>query len=101
MQASNIDLQALKQAVNSILDHMIEDLKLSSVPIEQSKDLYWDCPAPEIYNSSKKPTDLTVGRLSDDLDFTGSIQRGQSADVAYNLIHVAPLLRYLGETVQR
>ncbi len=25
-------------------------------------------------------------------------KRGQSADISYNLVHIAPLLRYIGET---
>ena len=101
MANSEIGLRKLKEALNSVLDHMIEDLKLEIVPIEDSHDLYWDCPAPEMYNASTKPDDLEVGRLSDDVNFTRLITRGQSADVAYNLVHIAPLLRYLGEMVQK
>jgi hypothetical protein len=101
MAQSEINLKTVKQALNSVLDHLIEDLKLEKVSIENAKDFYWDCPAPEIYDSSKKPEDLTVGRLSDDVEFVQSIQRGQSGDVSYNLVHLAPLLRYVGETVQK
>jgi hypothetical protein len=101
MASSEIDLKTLKQAMNSILDHLIEDLKVEKLPIDDAKDFYWDCPAPEIYDSSKKPADLTVGRLSDDVDFVRLVRRGQTADASYNLVHVAPLLRYIGETVQK
>lgn len=101
MAKSEIDLKTVKLAVNSVLDHLIEDLKLEKVPIDDGKDFYWDCPAPEMYDSSKKPADLTVGRLSDDVEFVQSVQRGQCADVSYNLVHLAPLLRYVGETVQK
>jgi len=38
--------------------------------------------------------------LSDDFDFIKSVHRGQSADVSYNLVHIAPLLRYIGETIK-
>jgi hypothetical protein len=89
----------LKLAVNSVLDHLIEDLGLESVPLD--KDHYWDCPAPEIYDSSTRPSELTVGCLTDDMDFIQSIRRGQSADASYNLVHIAPLLRYIAETVKK
>ena len=101
MAKSEINLKVLKQAVNSVMDHLIEDLNLETVAIEDGKDFYWDCPAPEMYNSSTKPGELDVGRLSDDVDFVKLIQRGQSGDVSYNLVHLAPLLRYIGETVKK
>jgi hypothetical protein len=98
---SEINVKMLKQAVDSVLVHLIDDLNLETVAIDDGKDFYWDCPAPEIYNSSTKPGELDVGRLSDDVDFAKLIQRGQSGDASYNLIHLAPLLRYIGETVQK
>jgi hypothetical protein len=101
MQKSEIDLRTVKRAVNAVLDHLIEDLRLESVPIRDGEDLYWDCGAPEAYDVSKTPPDLTVGKLSDDIHFIQSVHRGESADFAYNLVHVAPLLRYIGETVKK
>jgi len=101
MGKNEIDLKTIKFALNSVLDHVIEDLGFTTISIEESKDFYWDCPAPELYDSTKKPDELTVGRLSDDADFVASIKRGQSADVSYNLVHLAPLLRYIAETIQK
>jgi hypothetical protein len=54
-----------------------------------------------MYDSSKKPAELGVGRLSDDLDLMKLIRRGESGDVSYNLVHVAPLLLYIAEKVKR
>lgn len=47
-----------------------------------------------------QPTDLEIGRLSDDVDFVQLVERGQSGDISYSLIHVAPLLRYLGQKIK-
>jgi hypothetical protein len=99
MPNSEINLETLKLAINSVLDHIIEDLGLKTVPLD--KNHYWDCPEPEIYDSSTRPSELTVGSLTDDLDFIKSIRGGQSADASYNLVHIAPLLRYIGETVKK
>jgi hypothetical protein len=101
MGNNEIDVAALKTAVNAILDHLIEDLGLEMVKIEDNIDYYWHCPEAEIHNMSKKPIGLDVGSLRDDVDFTRNIGRGQGSDISYNLVHVAPLLRYIGENVKR
>ncbi len=100
MPKSEINLKVLKSAVNAVLDHLMEDLAVENVAIEQDKDSYWDCPYPEMHNVAMQPADLTVGQLSDDVDFVRLIHRGPSADISYNLVHIAPLLRYIGETTK-
>ena len=103
MSTSDIDLKTLKFAVNSVLDHLIEDVELETVRIDPDEDFYWHCSAPGIYNASTPPTerDLTIGRLSDDMDFIRLVRRGQAGDHSINLVHIAPLLRYLADTVGR
>ena len=100
MGYDEIDLKALKEAVNIILDHLITDLGLDKVKIEESSDHYWHCPASEINDMSKTPVGLDIGSLRDDVDFVKLIKRGQGGDISYNLVHVVPLLRYLGEKVK-
>ena len=101
MQKNEIDLRTVKLAVNSVFEHLIEDLGLETVPINREEDLYWSCPAPELYDTSRKPPDLTVGRLSDDMEFGRLIHRGENADASYNFVHLAPLLKYIGESVKK
>jgi hypothetical protein len=101
MGHAEIDVRALKDAVNAVLDHLIDDLGYDKIKIENSCDHYWHCPASEIHDTSKTPVGLDVGSLSDDVDFTQLIKRGESGDVSYNLVHVAPLLRYIAETVKK
>jgi hypothetical protein len=97
---AEIDVRLLKDAVNVVLDHVINDLGLEKIDVEGSSDYYWHCPASEIHDMSKRPIGLDVGSLSDDVDFVNLISRGHSGDVAYNLIHVASLLRYIAENVK-
>jgi hypothetical protein len=101
MASNEIELKRIKTAVNAVLDHLIEDLGIEKIAIDDADDFYWECPAPEMYDSSRKPVELDAGRLSDDVDFVNLIQRGQCGDVAYNLVHVAPLLRYVGEKIRQ
>jgi hypothetical protein len=100
MDNAEIDVKALKDAVNAVLDHLIDDLGQDKISIEESSDYYWHCPDSQIHDMSKSPTGLDVGRLRDDLDFSKLIKRGQSSDVSFNLVHVAPLLRYIAEKVK-
>ncbi len=101
MGTSEINLKSLKTAVDTVLDHLIEDLGLETVKIDEIQQLYWHCPASELHDVSKPPVGLDIGRLGDDIDFVKLIRRGQSADTSYNLVHIAPLLRYIGENIKR
>jgi hypothetical protein len=101
MHHAEIDLKVLKRAVNDILDHLIQDLGLEKIEIDGKEDFYWECPVPEVYDMSTEPEQLDSGRLSDDINFVTLVHRGQNADVSYNLVHIAPLLRYIAEKVKR
>jgi hypothetical protein len=101
MATAEIDLKSLKEAVNAILDHLIDDLKIRAVAIDDSRNCYWHCPTSELYDLSKKPTGMDIGSLSDDADFVKFVGRGQTQDASYNLVNVAPLMRYIGETIKK
>jgi hypothetical protein len=82
MSEKEIDLKLLKAAVNNILDHLIEDLSLEKVAINEEKDFYWDLCDPELYEVSTRPGELLLGRISDDFDFVKLVRRGQSFDAS-------------------
>jgi hypothetical protein len=96
-----IDVKRLKMAVDAVLDHLIEDLNLEKVAIEEREDFYWSCPPRQRYDTTKKPSEWWTGRLSDDVHFVDLIQRGQSGDISYTLVSVAPLLRYIAEKIKK
>ena len=98
--SDQINLQVIRSALNTVLDHLTNDLKLSSVEIDPETNLYWHVPISELYDMSKAPKGVDVGKLSDDFDFVKFIRHGEAGDVAYNLVHIAPLLRYIGEKVK-
>lgn len=98
--SDRINLQEVRTALNAVLDHLTNDLKLSTVEIDPERNLYWHVPVNEVYDMSKAPQGMDVGKLSDDSDFVKLIRRGEAGDAAYNLVHIAPLLRYIGEKVK-
>ena len=99
MAKPEIDLVALKTAIDAVFEHLTEDLGLKTVPIDDAEDFYWD-PGLAAYDVSRKPHLDGVGRLSDDVHFVALIRRGEGGDISYNLVHVAPLLRYIAEKVK-
>ena len=98
--SDQIDIRQLRDAINAIFEHLIHDLGRQTIEIEPGRDLYWHVPVSELYEMGKKPIGIDIGRLSDDVDFVKLVQRGQSGDVSYNLVHIAPLLRYIAEQIK-
>ena len=94
-----IEIAVLKRAINAVLDHIVEDLGIQKVTLEQ--DYYWHIPEAELYDPQKSPAACDLGRLPDDADFVKLIRRGEGGDVCYNLVHVAPLLRYIAESIKK
>ncbi len=68
MDCTEIDIRRLKQVIDVIFAHMLEDLKLKAVPIDEKDDFYWTLLAPESLDMTTAPTASAVGRISDDMD---------------------------------
>jgi hypothetical protein len=98
MAYAEIDVKHLRNAINAILDYIVEDLGLDKVPVEE--DGYWDIGQSALYDLSKDPNDFSIGSLADDIGFSKLVQRGQSGDVPYNLVHIWPQLRYIAEKLK-
>jgi len=92
-----IDVAELREIVNKILDHILNDLKIKKVEIDQ--DFYWNVDSSSLYATKKKPPETDLGSLHDDLEFLREILEDKDQAVGLMLVHMAPLLRYLGEKV--
>jgi hypothetical protein len=92
-----INIPELRAIVNDLLTRIEREVG-PNVPIDT--DFYWDLPSPEMWNMSAKITEVNeVGRLTDDLHFLRAMESALEQGPILNLIHAAPLLRYLGEKV--
>jgi hypothetical protein len=94
-----VDLQNLKKIIDTILDRMVNKLKVNEVTIEKEQDLYWDVPSKGLFLVREDQPQLDIGSLSDDWEFLQSILKDREHAVSLMLIHVAPLLRYIGEKI--
>jgi len=94
--AYEIDVESLRSVTNRIFDHIVRDLGVTSVPIDKSTDLYWAVDPDDWQAMDKRPQQLGVGRLADDLDFVNLELDQNDPPPALLLMHIAPLLQYLG-----
>jgi hypothetical protein len=97
----HIDLVALRKITNAIFDHLIGEVGTERVAVESERDFYWDVPDDKLFAVSDPQPTLDVGRLSDDWEFLQGILMNKDEAVGLMLIHVAPLLRYVGNHVRR
>lgn len=91
-----IDIEKLRTITNLIFEHITTNLKVKKIELKQ--DYYWNIPSERLYDMSKDPAEFTAGQLYDDWDFLTKIEDREEA-VALMFIHLAPLLRYIGEEV--
>jgi hypothetical protein len=96
---NEIDIRVLKKITNAILDHVINDLKIKKISIKEDQDFYWEVPSDQLYAVKKGQPQLDMGRLLDDWEFLAPIKNDNEQAVALMLIHLAPILKYLGEEV--
>jgi hypothetical protein len=94
-----LDVRELKRAIDAIFDHIGRDLKIEKLKLKEDQDFYWEVPSDKLHAVKEAPPKLDVGRLSDDWEFLESIAKDKDQAVALMLIHVAPLLRYIGERI--
>jgi len=96
---NEIDLRALKRAINAVLDHLVENVGVEKLPIKAAEDFYWDVPTSQLYAVKGNQPKLDVGRLADDWEFVTLMLRDKNSAVGAMLLHLAPLLRRVGEEV--
>jgi hypothetical protein len=96
---TELDLRDLKKTIDAIFDHISNDLKVEKLAIKGDQDFYWDVPTDELYAVREAQPKLDVGRLSDDWDFLQAILKDKDQAVSLMLIHVAPLLRHIGQEI--
>lgn len=92
-----INVPELRRIINELLTR-VEEMHGPNVPIDA--DHYWDLPSPEMWDIPNPIVHVDhVGSLTDDLHFLRAMSDPRGEGPTLNLIHVAPLLRYIGEKV--
>ena len=98
-QDNQINLKDLKNILDAIFEHITNDLKIASVSIDEKQDFYWDLPSEALFKVNEVAPKPDVGRLSDDWEFLKPLIQDKEQAFSLMLIHVAPLLRWMGEKI--
>ncbi|MEW6434149.1 MAG: hypothetical protein AB1730_21825 [Myxococcota bacterium] len=88
-----IKTEDLRRVANVLFDHL-ERTGHSEVDVD--KDFYWSIPDRQLYSPYEKPTEFTLGQLSDDHSELEQILSGRREPIAYALVWLAALIRYVG-----
>lgn len=91
-----IDLDEIRAAVMGVLDACEEQLGRHVVV---DLDYYWYLPVDSAFDMSRKPTEVTVGQLSDDLARM-SAMRPEALTAWHDLAHIIGLLRALEKSAR-
>ena len=94
---AKIEIEELRTAVNLLLDHLRDG---GIRQVELGKDYYWELDSERLYEVTDDPADFSIGSLFDDWESVQKLASGQHEPVVLLLLKVAPLLRYLGDTVR-
>ena len=99
--AAEIDVHALRKITDAILNHVIQDLGIEKITITEDRDFYWEVPQGRVHAVRQDQPQLDVGRLSDDWEFVENLIKEGEPKIALMLVHIAPLLRMIGENIGR
>ena len=67
--------------------------------IELRHDFYWHIPKEDMYDLHTEPTVHDVGQLFDDWAELQELRKSDHDVIAYDLVHLTALLRYIGEQI--
>ncbi|MFY0583638.1 hypothetical protein ACN28S_63430 [Cystobacter fuscus] len=90
-----IQLSELRQATHVLFDHLE---RTGRTEIEVTEDFYWSIPEKLLYSVYSPPpeSELTMGQLSDDWNELTEIASGKSPPLAYALVWLSSILRFIG-----
>jgi hypothetical protein len=89
-----ITVHELRAITTILLDHLEAN---GDVEIELKRDYYWNIPNEQIYHLLSEPTNLTVGQLYDDWHNLQELLKPDGDPIAYHLVWLAAILRYVGQ----
>jgi hypothetical protein len=99
MAFDKIEIKKLRIAFDRIFDHIESDLKIQSVAIGDSQNFYWSFDSDNEAISSANPPAPGVGSLWDDYEFISKLVAADYVPPSLMLIHLAPLLRHVGQEI--
>lgn len=91
-----IDIGLLEQAAALLIGHLREQAGPEAL---LDHDYYWSVPSTQEHNVYEMPTDLTVGQITECLEWLGAVVREPESALAYHLVYLGDVLRAVGQAV--
>lgn len=92
----NLDLRKLKHSIDKIFDHIFNTLQVENLNL--CENYYFEILGDKKYQISEEISEPGIGSLYDDIDFVMSSLEWENTEIPpAMLMHIAPLLQYLGE----
>jgi hypothetical protein len=91
-----LEISELRGMSNQLFDYLEETGQTS---IELDADYYWTITKDDLYNPYEQPKRIYLGQLYSDYESLEKIQKGKLPPVAYGLVWLSSLLRYIGEKI--
>jgi hypothetical protein len=85
-----VPVSELRKVFELLMQHVEET---DGPVIELGKDYFWSIPMDELYNVYEKPSDLTIGQLSECLQHLEKMNEDPEWVISYGLVWLAEVLR--------
>lgn len=83
----------LRGAFEALIGH-IEETHGDTLRLDQ--DYFWSVPPREIYDVTKQPTELTIGQLTESLDFLRNQIDDPDGQVSWGMVWLGDVLKAVG-----
>lgn len=97
-EPTTIPVGVLRQACELLLQH-VEELEGSEIKLDD-KDYFWSIPAERLYDVYNKPSDFTIGQLTESLDNLERMIAEPEYALGYGLVWLGDIFRAVGQTVK-
>ncbi len=91
-----VPVSLLRRACSLVFDHLESS---GCAEIEIDEDYYWNIPDDRLYKVYEEPTGFTAGQLSWDVENVERVVAGDRPVIAYNLVWLASILRFVGAKI--
>lgn len=95
-EGMTVTARELEVALNAILEEM---RSRHGSTFTLPKDYFWDIASEQLYDPYKTPSDMTLGQVSESIDWVKQIASGAGDPTSYALVWLSDVLRALGHSL--
>jgi hypothetical protein len=95
-QDLSIPIPRLREAFERAIDQLAE---LEGNTLHLRHDYFWSIPADELYDVYSRPTNITIGQVSESWQHIQDLLDGKTDFLNYHLIWLSDVVRAIGQDV--